>query len=138
VRFSTVAPAWPVALASTCILADAVAAARTPAECKQEFAARKAAGATAGQSEASDVRACLAADPPPAGAEASQGGDDVNKLREAAQNPVADLISVPFQDDPAFIYGRYTGTRNVLNIQPGHSDPSQRRLEPSPAGATRS
>jgi hypothetical protein len=118
VRFSTVASAWTVAVASTSILADAVASARTSAECKQEFAAKKAAGATGGQSEASYVKACLAADPPPAEAEASQGGGDVNKLREAAQNPVADLISVPFQNDPAFIYGPYTGTRNVLNIQP--------------------
>jgi hypothetical protein len=118
VRISTVPSAWTVALASTCILADAVASARTPAECQQEFAAKKAAGGTGGQSEASYVRACLAADPQPAGAEASQGGDDVNKLREAAQNPVADLISVPFQNDPSFIYGPHAGTQNVLNIEP--------------------
>jgi hypothetical protein len=107
-----------VTFASTSIFADAVATARTPAECQGEFAAKKAAGATGGQSEARYVKACLAADPPPPGGEASQGGDDVNKLREAAQNPVADLISVPFQDDPAFIYGPHAGTQNVLNIQP--------------------
>jgi hypothetical protein len=108
-----------VTLASACTLADSFASARTPAECKQEYSAKKAADATGGRSEASYVKACLAADPPaPAGADASQGGGDVNKLREAAQNPVADLISVPFQDDPAFIYGPHAGTQNVLNIQP--------------------
>jgi hypothetical protein len=110
--------AFAVALASTCLLAAAVAEAATSTECKQQYAAKKAAGATGGQSEGSYVKACLAADPSPAGAETSQAGGDINKLREAAQNPVADLISVQFQDNPAFIYGPYTGTQNVLNFQP--------------------
>jgi hypothetical protein len=60
------------------------------------------------------------ADPPPAAAaDASQGGaESANKLREAAQNPVANLISVQFQDNPAFNFGPYNATQNVLNFQP--------------------
>ena len=45
-------------------------------------------------------------------------GGDLNKLREAAQNPVANLISVQFQDNIGFRYGPYAGTQNVLNFQP--------------------
>jgi hypothetical protein len=73
-----------VALASTCILAASVASAAISAECPQQYPAKKAAGENHGRSEASTVKACLAADPPRAGAAASQG-DDINKLREGAQ-----------------------------------------------------
>ena len=83
------------AAALACLFAVATASAKTEAECKQEYAAKKAAGEIAPKSRAAYLKACLAADPPPAaGAEASKGGGDLNKLREAAQNPVADLISV--------------------------------------------
>jgi len=47
-------------------------------------------------------------------ADAQQGED----LREAAQNPIADLISVPFQNNTNFDIGRTDNTQNVLNIQP--------------------
>ena len=47
-------------------------------------------------------------------AHAQQGED----LREAAQNPIADLISVPFQNNTNFDIGRSENTQNVLNIQP--------------------
>src|SRR4029079_8843313 len=47
-------------------------------------------------------------------AHAQQGED----LREAAQNPIADLISVPFQDNTNFDIGHSDSTQNVLNIQP--------------------
>ena len=47
-------------------------------------------------------------------AHAQQGED----LREAAQNPIADLISVPFQNNANFDIGRADNTQNVLNIQP--------------------
>jgi hypothetical protein len=110
-------------------LSSVPASAMTRAQCDQQYATKKAAGQTGGQSQAAFVKACLAAaDPPPAGAEASQGAagteasqggaESTNKLREAAQNPVADLISLQFQDNPAFIYGPYHGTQNVLNFQP--------------------
>ena len=39
-------------------------------------------------------------------------------LREAAQNPIADLISLPFQNNANFDIGRSENTQNVLNIQP--------------------
>ena len=39
-------------------------------------------------------------------------------LREAAQNPIGDLISVPFQNNTNFDIGRTDNTQNVLNIQP--------------------
>ena len=55
--------------------------------------------------------ACLIATSP---AYAQQGED----LREAAQNPIADLISLPFQNNTNFDIGRSENTQNVLNIQP--------------------
>ena len=48
------------------------------------------------------------------GAYAQQGED----LRDAAQNPIADLISLPFQNNTNFDIGRTDNTQNVLNIQP--------------------
>ncbi len=39
-------------------------------------------------------------------------------LAKAAQNPVANLISVPFQDNINFNVGPEEKTQNVLNIQP--------------------
>jgi len=47
-------------------------------------------------------------------AHAQQGED----LREAAQNPIADLISVPFQNNTNFAIGHSDNAQNVLNIQP--------------------
>ncbi len=40
------------------------------------------------------------------------------ELAKLAQNPVGNLISVPFQNDTNFNYGPEKGTQNVLNIQP--------------------
>src|SRR5262245_2307563 len=45
----------------------------------------------------------------------AQQGED---LREAAQNPIGDLISLPFQNNTNFDIGRSDNTQNVLNIQP--------------------
>lgn len=39
-------------------------------------------------------------------------------MREAAQNPIADLISLPFQNNTNFAIGRSDNTENILNIQP--------------------
>jgi hypothetical protein len=39
-------------------------------------------------------------------------------LQRATQNPVADLISVPLQNNSNFGIGSYDRTQNVLNIQP--------------------
>ena len=45
---------------------------------------------------------------------AQEGGN----LRDAAQNPIGDLISLPFQNNTNFDIGRSDNTQNVLNIQP--------------------
>ena len=45
---------------------------------------------------------------------AQSGGD----LRQAAQNPVADLISVQFQNNTNFGVGKLDNTQNILNFQP--------------------
>jgi hypothetical protein len=44
--------------------------------------------------------------------------DDAAALARATQNPVADLISVPFQNNTNYNVGFYDNTQNVLNIQP--------------------
>ena len=40
------------------------------------------------------------------------------ELAKIAQNPVGDLISVPFQNNTNFNYGPEEKTQNILNIQP--------------------
>ena len=40
------------------------------------------------------------------------------ELAKLAQNPIANLISVPFQNNTNFNYGPEGGTQDVLNIQP--------------------
>ena len=39
-------------------------------------------------------------------------------LREAAQNPIGDLISLPFQNNTNFGIGQTDNIQNVLNVQP--------------------
>jgi len=48
-------------------------------------------------------------------ARAAPSAEDLAKL---AQNPIANLISVPFQNNTNFDYGPDGGTQNILNIQP--------------------
>jgi hypothetical protein len=40
------------------------------------------------------------------------------ELAKAAQNPVANMISLPFQNNTNFNYGPQSSTQNILNIQP--------------------
>jgi hypothetical protein len=47
-----------------------------------------------------------------------QGEDEEADLARAVQNPVADLISLPFQNNTNFNFGPLEKTQNVLNIQP--------------------
>jgi len=47
--------------------------------------------------------------------EAQQSADE---LAQKAANPIADLMSIPFQNNIDFGLGPYSRTRNVLNIQP--------------------
>jgi opacity protein-like surface antigen len=44
--------------------------------------------------------------------------DGREKLAKDAQNPIADLISVPFQNNANFNIGPFNRVQNVLNIQP--------------------
>jgi hypothetical protein len=46
------------------------------------------------------------------------GKNQEEELAKAAQNPVADLISLPFQNNTNFGYGPDDKIQNVLNIQP--------------------
>ena len=60
--------------------------------------------------------ATLAAALPATGpAHAEMSAEELAKL---AQNPVGNLISVPFQNNTNFNVGPLTGTQNILNIQP--------------------
>ncbi len=44
--------------------------------------------------------------------------DQEEDLAKQAQNPIADLISLPFQNDINFNLGPHNRTQNILNIQP--------------------
>ncbi len=46
------------------------------------------------------------------------GEDEVAEMARSVQNPVANLISLPFQNNTFFDVGPNDGTLNVLNIQP--------------------
>ena len=45
-------------------------------------------------------------------------GGGASDLAKAAQNPIANLISLPFQNNTNFDFGPEEGTQNILNIQP--------------------
>ena len=47
----------------------------------------------------------------------SQGKSN-EELVKAAQNPIANMMSIPFQNNTSFNFGPYDRTQNVLNIQP--------------------
>lgn len=50
--------------------------------------------------------------------ESTPGQESTDELRKAAQNPVASMISVPFQNNTDFNIGPDKKTKNTLNIQP--------------------
>ena len=52
---------------------------------------------------------------PASPARAEMSAEELAKL---SQNPVANLINVPFQNNTNFNYGPLDGTQNILNIQP--------------------
>ncbi len=53
-----------------------------------------------------------------AGLIAAQGAPDDEKVLTTFQNPVGNLISVPFQNNVNFPIGRFSRVQDVLNIQP--------------------
>ncbi len=60
----------------------------------------------------------LAAGVTAASAEANGHGGSTEELAKAAQNPVAAMISVPFQSNTNFNSGPFNRTQEVFNIQP--------------------
>jgi hypothetical protein len=57
--------------------------------------------------------------PAPEIAQAADGADSNQAaLAKASQNPIASLISVPFQNNTNFGVGEFDRTSNILNIQP--------------------
>jgi hypothetical protein len=71
-----------------------------------------AASLSAQKSPATSAPTAQAAPAPAAAA------DDTAALAKATQNPVASLISVPFQNNSNFGVGPYNRTQDVFNIQP--------------------
>jgi hypothetical protein len=67
------------------------------------------------------VAGAMAASSPVRAQEADAGeakATDTDALRKAAQNPIANMISVPFQNNTNFDTGPYNRPQNVLNFQP--------------------
>jgi hypothetical protein len=56
--------------------------------------------------------------PKPQAAPPATAANDTDTLAKATQNPVANLISVPLQNNTNFGVGDFNRTQNVLNIQP--------------------
>jgi hypothetical protein len=48
----------------------------------------------------------------------AQGAPDDDKLLTTFQNPIGNLISVPFQNNVNFPIGQYSRVQDLLNIQP--------------------
>src|SRR6478672_89790 len=49
---------------------------------------------------------------------AQEDDRDAGELAKAAQNPIADMISLPFQNNFNFNVGPHEQLQNLLNIQP--------------------
>src|SRR5215475_9390795 len=56
--------------------------------------------------------------PAPADQTVSQDDRQAEALQKATQNPVANLISVPVQNNSTFSVGPFDRTQDILNIQP--------------------
>ena len=58
------------------------------------------------------------ATPDPGAGHDSAAAESNTEIAKKLQNPVADLISVPFQSNTNFGFGPQDGTQEILNIQP--------------------
>jgi hypothetical protein len=61
---------------------------------------------------------CLGQEDKPSNTQASHESTSEGELAKKTQNPVADLISVPIQNNFNFNAGPYNQTQTVINIQP--------------------
>ena len=77
-------------------------------------------GATASARSANDSPVVRAQPPDPDSDQsaAEGGGGSATDLAKQIQNPVGDLISVPFQNNIKFRSGPRKGTQHILNMQP--------------------
>jgi hypothetical protein len=105
------------------------ASAKTAAACKNEYVADKDAIAASGQAMKDFIAACRAGRqvaPTPAAtaapsvdpSEKPTANANAEDLAKAAQNPIANMISVPFQSNTNFNVGPFNKTQEVVNIQP--------------------
>ena len=78
------------------------------------------AGLAAGALSTAIPNSLHAQPPRPAGAEtpAQAPSADVDHLAQQVQNPVANLVTVPLQNNTSFDIGPYHRAANVLNVQP--------------------
>ena len=67
---------------------------------------------------AQDVAVSVAPEEAQGGAKPAAAANETADLAKATQNPVASLISVPFQNNTNFGVGPYNRTQDVLNVQP--------------------
>jgi hypothetical protein len=96
------------------------ASAQTKPECSQDYVAKTESESAQSQSEKQPLNTCLAVASAPA--ETSDNPNtaaaEVSQLAKKTQNPIGDLISVPFQNNTNFGFGPHRGAQDVLNIQP--------------------
>jgi hypothetical protein len=106
-------------LALACIIAVACLAGAASAQEQSQTPATQGASATkakASRTKAKRPGATPASTIPSPAPDESKGGKSVEDLAKAAQNPVADMISVPFQNN--FNMGGKYGPQYILNFQP--------------------
>ena len=111
--------AWGMAAVLASLCAAMPATAKTEVECRAEYPANKKAGQVVGPSKADYLKACLAREKKaPADPDHASGTQDADTdLAKKTENPIADLISVPFNNYTTFNYGG-RGTFDLLEIQP--------------------
>ena len=74
------------------------------------------------QGQSGTAAPTISLSPPSAGSAQGRTGDgaaeSATDLAKKLQNPVGDLISIPFQNNTNFNVGPNKGTQDILNIQP--------------------